>query len=153
MQKKKLFWALFDQIWTKMNFRRKRALSAFKYSNYLPLCQKSENANEQFLRKMSNCWTDRQTTVVLQGPPQDRGPIIKTTLSFPEFIVTHQKPVYSINSFVGYNQFQSPTNRVGTTIYDPIHLSIFQSTFNFSEFVSTRKKSGFFIILLQRYLS
>ena len=36
-------WALFAQIWSKMNFRRKKG---FKYSNYLPSCQKSEKTNE-----------------------------------------------------------------------------------------------------------
>ena len=28
--------------------------------------------------------------------------------------------------------------------FDPVHLNIFQSTFNFHEFVSTCKKSGYF---------
>ena len=53
---------LFAKIWTTMNFpEKKKALSVFKYSNYLPLCQKSEKTNEAFLRKIPNCWTDRQT--------------------------------------------------------------------------------------------
>ena len=57
---------LFAQIWTKMNFPGiKKALPVFKYSNYLPLCQKSEKINESFLRKMPNCWTGRQKTVNL----------------------------------------------------------------------------------------
>ena len=78
--------------------------------------------------------------------------IITRTLSFPEFISTHQKRVYSIHFFVRYSQFQSPAARVGTTIYDHVHPNIFESTFNFDKFVSTCKKSGVFIILLQRYL-
>ena len=37
------FWALFAQILAKKwIFLEKRALSIFKYSYYLPLCQKSE---------------------------------------------------------------------------------------------------------------
>ena len=36
------FWALFPQIWVKMNFPGKKALSVFMYSNYLPSCKKSE---------------------------------------------------------------------------------------------------------------
>ena len=38
----------------------KRAVSVFKYFNYLPSCQKSEKANEPFLRKMPNGRTDRR---------------------------------------------------------------------------------------------
>ena len=36
------FWAIFAKIWGKINFPGKRALSAFKYSNYLPWRKKSE---------------------------------------------------------------------------------------------------------------
>ena len=61
---KKLFWghvailAFFAQIWVKMNSPRKKALSVFKYSNYLPLCNKSEKTIMPFLRKMLNWWMD-----------------------------------------------------------------------------------------------
>ena len=41
------FWALFAQIWAKMTFPKKRALSVLKYSNYLKLCQKSEKTISQ----------------------------------------------------------------------------------------------------------
>ena len=37
----RLFWARFVQIWAKMIFLEKTALSASQYSNYLPMCQKS----------------------------------------------------------------------------------------------------------------
>ena len=68
---KPIFWghvailAYFAQIWAKMNFPRKKALLVFKYSNYLPSCQKPEKHNLPFLRKMLN-WqmngqTDRRT--------------------------------------------------------------------------------------------
>ena len=73
-------------------------------------------------------------------------------ISFPEFISTHQKPGYSINFFVRYSQFQSPATRVGTTIYDHIHPSIFQSTFNFDEFVSTCKKIRLFHLFVLEIL-
>ena len=39
-------------------FWEKKNLSVFKYSNYVPSTQKSENTNEPFLRK---CRTDGQT--------------------------------------------------------------------------------------------
>ena len=48
----------FEQKWV---FREKGAMSDFKYSNYLPLCQKSEKINEQVLRQMPNWQTDRRT--------------------------------------------------------------------------------------------
>ena len=31
--------------------------------------------------------------------------IIKVTFGFPEFLSKHQKPIYSINSFLSYSQF------------------------------------------------
>ena len=43
---------IFPKLGPKMNFPGKRALSVFQYSNYLPLCQKSEKPNEPFLRKL-----------------------------------------------------------------------------------------------------
>ena len=55
------FWALFAQIWAKMNFPEKRTLSAFKYSNYLLSCQKYGKTDELFLRKIPNWRRDRQT--------------------------------------------------------------------------------------------
>ena len=61
------FWALFAQIWAKMNFPEKRALSAFKYSNYLLSCQKSGKTDELFLRKIPNWRTDRQTDWLRDG--------------------------------------------------------------------------------------
>ena len=58
------FWAFLPKFWQKWIFLEKRAVSVFKYFNYLPLCQKSEKTNDPFPRKMLNCWTDRQTTVI-----------------------------------------------------------------------------------------
>ena len=119
---------------------KKELCQFFNYYNYLSLRQKSENTNQLSLRKMPNRRTDRPT-VTLQDPSQDRGPIIKVTLGFPEFISTDQKSVYSIHFFVRYNQFKNPVTRVGTPTYDH----------DFNELVSTCKKSAFFIILFQRY--
>ena len=51
----------FAQIWAKMTFPRKRALSVFKYSSYLLSCQKSEKTKESFLRKMPNWRMGRET--------------------------------------------------------------------------------------------
>ena len=50
-----------------------------------------------------------------------------------------------------YSQFYISATRVDTSIYDHAHPNIFQSTFNFTEFVSTCKNSGFFIFSFQRY--
>ena len=44
-----------------MNFPEKKPLSVFKYSNYLPSCQKSQKTNEPFLRKIPNGQTNRGT--------------------------------------------------------------------------------------------
>ena len=57
-------WPFLDkngQIWTKMTFPEKRDLSVFKYSNYLPSCQKPEKINVSFLRKILNCQINGQT--------------------------------------------------------------------------------------------
>ena len=51
----------FCPIWgQKWIFLEKRALSVFQYSNYLPLCQKSEKPNEPFLRKLLEGHTRNQ---------------------------------------------------------------------------------------------
>ena len=43
-------------------FWKKKALTVFKYSNYLSWCKKTEKTNNKFLIKMPNCWwTDKQT--------------------------------------------------------------------------------------------
>ena len=36
---------------------------------------------------------DGQTTMILQGPLKNEGPIVKVTLNFPEFLSDHQKLV------------------------------------------------------------
>ena len=51
----------FTQIGAKNEFSwEKKALSVFQYSNYLPLCQKSEKPNEPFLRKLLEGHTKNQ---------------------------------------------------------------------------------------------
>ena len=67
--------------------------------------------------------------------------------SFSEFVSTHQKSVYSINSFLRYSKFYGPVTRVVKPIFDHAIANIFQSTFNFHEFVSTWKESGFCVNL------
>ena len=75
---KTLFWSHFGPLWHKLGekwiFLKKRTLSVFKYFNYLPSCQKSEKTNEPFLKNAE--LTDGQTTLILQDPPKDRGPIM-----------------------------------------------------------------------------
>ena len=56
---KHYFLAMFAQIWAKMNFPEIKD-SVFKYSIYLPFCQKSEKNNKPFLKKMLKWKTDRQ---------------------------------------------------------------------------------------------
>ena len=68
----KPLWALFVQICATMNFfGKKKALSVFKYCNFLPSHHKSENkTNEPFLRKTSSWRTDRQTLTERQRDRQ-----------------------------------------------------------------------------------
>ena len=46
------FWDLLAQIWAKIDFPGKSALSLLKYFNYLP--KKLEKTHDSFLRKMPN---------------------------------------------------------------------------------------------------
>ena len=58
------FGSIFAQIWAKYIFLEEGAQSVFKYSNYLPLCKKSEETGNPFLRKnveLTDGQTDRQT--------------------------------------------------------------------------------------------
>ena len=47
----------------------KRALSFFKYSDYLTLCKKSNKTDDQFLRKTSNWLTDSHRNSDFMGHP------------------------------------------------------------------------------------
>ena len=140
-----------------MKFPGKKALSVFKYSNYIPSCQISEKTismsgeNAELTDGLPDGGKDGQTTTILQDPLQDGVPIIKVSIIIPEFISKHEKPVYSINFFVRYSQFQISRTRVSAPIYDHTHLNIVRPTFNFNELASTCKKSCFFRILFQRY--
>ena len=66
--------AFFAQIWAKITFPGKKALSVFKYSNYLPSCQKSEKTDviPEENAELTDGWTnrrkDRQKTMILQDP-------------------------------------------------------------------------------------
>ena len=55
-------WALFAQILSKMNFHGEEG---FKYFNYLPSCQKSEETNEPFLTKMLELIDDHQRVSIV----------------------------------------------------------------------------------------
>ena len=54
------FWALFTQIGQKWIFLEKRAMSVFRYSNYLSSCQKSEK-NYWAISEENTKLRDRQT--------------------------------------------------------------------------------------------
>ena len=64
---KTLFWghlgAFWPKFWQNWIFLEKKALSAYRYSNYLTLCQKSEKTIVPFPRKTPNWQIDRQTDV------------------------------------------------------------------------------------------
>ena len=58
------FGSVFAQIRAKYIFLEEGAQSVFKHSNYLPLCKKSEETGNPFLRKnveLTDGQTDRQT--------------------------------------------------------------------------------------------
>ena len=54
--------------------------------------------------------------------------IIESVFSFPEFVPTYEKSVYSICSFLRYTQFWNPATRLVTPIFDH-DLKNFQVTF------------------------
>ena len=72
-----LFWGygvilvFFTQIWEKLNFPGKKALSVFKYSNYIPSCQISEKTismseeNAELTDGLPDRGKDGQTTTIL----------------------------------------------------------------------------------------
>ena len=115
------FWAIFAQIWTKNDFFWKNELGQFLNIPIIYHCAKNQKKLTSHSREkcQTDGWTDRQTDgqtensdfigpFVGQGAIIKvtlRGPIIKVTLSFLEFISTHQKPVYPINFFVRYSPF------------------------------------------------
>ena len=72
--KKPYFWAIFAQIWTKMNFpEKKRALSVFRYSI---IYHRAKNQKKilSISEKTPNWRTDRQTdNGVFVGPSIRRG--------------------------------------------------------------------------------
>ena len=80
------------------------------------------------------------------GPPK----IIEITFCFPQFAPPCKKSVHSIYSSLRYSQFYSPVTRLGTPISGHAHPKHFRSTVNLCEFVSTQKKSGYFINLFWR---
>ena len=47
------------------------------------------------------------------------------TFSFPEFVQTCKKSVYSIRSFLKYSQFQNPVTKLATPIFDHAQPKIF----------------------------
>ena len=75
--------------------------------------------------------------------------IIKGTFSFPEFLASCKKSVYSLCSFLRYSQLYTPMTKLTITIFDDVH----QQTFNskFCESVLTYKKSDYFISFFWRY--
>ena len=117
-------------FWAKQNFLEKRALSVFRYSNYLPSCQKSEKTNEQFCGKTVNWWADRQTSNCdFIGPSVGRGSktfmqqtyMLRKPRSFQNNQTTeiglsdlHKLVVIFINSFSKRNPTQQHTETTNT---------------------------------------
>ena len=87
---------------------------------------------------------------------------IEITFSFPGFAPACKKTLSFISSLLRYGQFliyspflnflrSSPETKLAKLIFDHALPKTCQSTFNFCEFVSTCKKSGYFIDLFWRY--
>ena len=55
----------FAQIWTKINFPGKKAMSVFKYYNYLPLWQKFKK--KLICHYSGKCWSDRWIDTQTEG--------------------------------------------------------------------------------------
>ena len=98
------FWPFLSKFGPKWIFLEKR-LCQFLNITIMPEIRK-----KLICHSWGKCWIDgwmdRQTTRSLLDPLLDGGPIIKVTLSFPEFKSKHEKPVYSINFFVRYSSFR-----------------------------------------------
>ena len=98
---KTLFWGRFGPLYRKSGqkwiFLEKRALSVFKYSNYLPPGQKSVKTDEPFLRKTLNRRTDWQTyNVDFIGSSVGQGS--KTLTSMSKCISFHRRdPLLSLS--------------------------------------------------------
>ena len=73
----RLFWRhfgpLFPKIRARMKFTGKKE-GLCQFLNYLPSCKNQKKTTVPFLRT-KNKWTDKLTTVILQEPSYDEGPI------------------------------------------------------------------------------
>ena len=69
-----------------------------QFLNITIIYHRAKNQKKLIGYSWEKCQTGRQTDNII-GP----FPITKVTLSFPEFISTHQKPVWYINFFMKYS--------------------------------------------------
>ena len=159
--KKSYFGAILDHFWPnfgKNKFSWKKELCQFLKISiiFVPLCI-IKNQKKLMSHSWEKYWTVGQIdNSDFIGLSLGRDPIIKTTLSFPEFVNKFIDNTPKTSLFHWFLREIQPIlescDQSGTTIYDHTHPKIFQSTFNFNEFVITCKKSGFFNILLKRHI-
>ena len=128
----------------------KKGLSVYNCSNYVPSCQKSEKLmSHTWEKSWTDVWTDWQIdNSDFIGPSVGQGSNYQSNFKF-SWIYTSTLKTSLFHWFLCkiQPQFLSPGARVSTPIYDHAHPNTFNSTFNCNEFVSTCKKSGFFIML------
>ena len=138
------FWALFAQIST-INFPGKKGC---QFLNILIIYNCAKNQKKLINHSWEKYWTVGQTDGSdFTGPSLGRGSIIKRNLSFPEFISTHQKPVYSINFFVRYGQLKVLRSEWHNHLWTCPSPILFNQLLISMNLYQHAKKSGFFIIL------
>ena len=115
---------------------------SFSFPEFISEYNKSAQFIISFFRRSRFCspMTQKATPFFEHANPL----IIAKTFSFPKIVKTCKKLVYSINSYI-----QPIIQCCDQSCHT--HSNIFQSAFDFHEFLSICKKSGFFIILLKRY--
>ena len=83
----------------------------------------------------------------------DHPKTINIILNFPEFVIACKNQLNSSILFEITEFLQSHDLKVQTHFQAQTHPSIFLSNFNFHEFLSTGKTSGYFIILFENLQS
>ena len=127
------FWHFSPKSGQKWIFLEKQGSVSFWIFQLFTIVPKSEKTNMSFLRKMLNWRMDGQTSFKLSW--------ILYHNTRNQFIL-----LISLRDTANFRFLQPKW----TLIYEHAHPNIFRSAFNFNEFLSTCKKSGFFIFSFQR---
>ena len=72
---------------------------------------------------------------------------MESTLSFPKFVATCKKSVYSIHSLLRYCQFLSLMTRLATPIFGHVHPKNILSSFDICEFAKTQLFFHWFVLI------